>query len=168
MARPLRPQFPGAVYHINARGNDRQDIYYDEKDRMRFLRKFRRQSTLATTLQVSRHGASTANYSNSITLPSGLPNQQSRHQRDFNQRQITRIVFQALKETHEKYNFLVHHVILMSNHYHPSTRFTCSPRLRSGQAGQAACPPWFPILIVEPQAVSAGVVCRLTGPSEGI
>ncbi len=102
MARPLRPQFPGAVYHINAQGNDRQDIYYDEKDRMRFLRKFRRQSTLATTLQLSRHGASTANYSNSITLPSGLPNQQSRHRRDFNHRQITRIVFQALKETHEK------------------------------------------------------------------
>lgn len=38
MARPLRPQFPGAVYHINARGNDRQDIYYDEKDRIRFLK----------------------------------------------------------------------------------------------------------------------------------
>jgi len=36
----------------------------------------------------------------------------------FNQRQVTRIVFQALKETHEKYNFLVHHFILMSNHYH--------------------------------------------------
>ena len=36
----------------------------------------------------------------------------------FNQRQITRIVFQAIKETHEKYNFLVHHVVLMSNHYH--------------------------------------------------
>ena len=38
MARPLRPQFPGAVYHINARGNDRKDIYYDEKDRIRFLK----------------------------------------------------------------------------------------------------------------------------------
>jgi putative transposase len=36
----------------------------------------------------------------------------------FNQRPITRIVFQALKETIEKYNLLVHHVVLMSNHYH--------------------------------------------------
>ena len=36
----------------------------------------------------------------------------------FDQRQITRIVFKALKEPHEKYNFLVHHVVLMSNHYH--------------------------------------------------
>jgi len=36
----------------------------------------------------------------------------------FDKRQITRIVFQALKETHEKYNVLIHHVVLMSNHYH--------------------------------------------------
>jgi putative transposase len=36
----------------------------------------------------------------------------------FNQRQIIRIFFNALKETHEKYTFLVHHVVLMSNHYH--------------------------------------------------
>ena len=36
----------------------------------------------------------------------------------FNQRQVIRIFFQALKETHEKYNFLIHHVVLMSNHYH--------------------------------------------------
>ena len=36
----------------------------------------------------------------------------------FDQRRITRIFFRALKETHEKYNFLIHHVVLMSNHYH--------------------------------------------------
>lgn len=36
----------------------------------------------------------------------------------FNQRQITRIVFRALNETHKKYNLLIHHVVLMSNHYH--------------------------------------------------
>jgi putative transposase len=36
----------------------------------------------------------------------------------FNQRQVTRIFFQALKETHEKYSFLIHHVVLLSNHYH--------------------------------------------------
>ena len=38
MARSLRPQFPGAVYHITARGNDRRNIYYDEKDNLRFLK----------------------------------------------------------------------------------------------------------------------------------
>jgi len=38
MARPLRPQFPGAVYHITARGNNKQNIYYDEPDKIRFLK----------------------------------------------------------------------------------------------------------------------------------
>jgi len=38
MARPLRPQFPGALYHITARGNDKQDIFYDERDNLRFLK----------------------------------------------------------------------------------------------------------------------------------
>lgn len=36
----------------------------------------------------------------------------------FDKRQITRIFFNALRETHEKYNLLIHHVVLMSNHYH--------------------------------------------------
>jgi len=36
----------------------------------------------------------------------------------FNQRQVTRIFFKALKEAIEKYHLLVHHVVLMSNHYH--------------------------------------------------
>jgi REP element-mobilizing transposase RayT len=38
MARSLRVQYPGAVYHISSRGNSRQDIYLDEKDRLRFLK----------------------------------------------------------------------------------------------------------------------------------
>lgn len=38
MARQLRPQFPGAVYHIIARGNDKQTIYYDQQDKLRFLK----------------------------------------------------------------------------------------------------------------------------------
>src|SRR3990172_6988665 len=37
MARPLRIQFPGAVYHITCRGNDRRDIFRDDKDRTTFL-----------------------------------------------------------------------------------------------------------------------------------
>jgi hypothetical protein len=27
MARPLRLQFPGGIYHVTARGNDRQAIF---------------------------------------------------------------------------------------------------------------------------------------------
>ena len=37
MARPLRIEFPGAVYHITSRGNARQDIFTDDDDRTDFL-----------------------------------------------------------------------------------------------------------------------------------
>jgi REP element-mobilizing transposase RayT len=37
MARPLRLEFPGAVYHITARGNCRNAIFIDDADRHRFL-----------------------------------------------------------------------------------------------------------------------------------
>jgi putative transposase len=34
MARPLRIQFPGAVYHVTARGNRQSPIFHDEVDRL--------------------------------------------------------------------------------------------------------------------------------------
>ena len=37
MARPLRLEFPGALYHLTARGNARQPIYRDDTDRRDFL-----------------------------------------------------------------------------------------------------------------------------------
>ncbi len=37
MARPLRLEFPGALYHVTARGNARQKIFLDKEDRHRFL-----------------------------------------------------------------------------------------------------------------------------------
>jgi REP-associated tyrosine transposase len=37
MARPLRLEFPGAIYHITARGNARELIFHDETDRETFL-----------------------------------------------------------------------------------------------------------------------------------
>jgi len=33
MARPLRIQFEGAVYHVTSRGNAQQDIFLDDEDR---------------------------------------------------------------------------------------------------------------------------------------
>jgi putative transposase len=33
MARPLRVQFSGALYHVTARGNERKPIFRDERDR---------------------------------------------------------------------------------------------------------------------------------------
>lgn len=37
MARPLRIEYPGAVYHITSRGNARERIYLDDEDYEAFL-----------------------------------------------------------------------------------------------------------------------------------
>ena len=37
MARPLRIEFPGALYHISSRGNERRRIFRDDVDRKMFL-----------------------------------------------------------------------------------------------------------------------------------
>ena len=37
MTRPLRIEYPDAVYHITARGNGRQAIFHDEQDYLKFL-----------------------------------------------------------------------------------------------------------------------------------
>ena len=37
MARPLRIEYPGAVYHVTARGNARAAVFLDDDDRRRFL-----------------------------------------------------------------------------------------------------------------------------------
>ena len=38
MVRPLRPTFPGAVYHLTTRGNARPKIFFIDDDRDLFLR----------------------------------------------------------------------------------------------------------------------------------
>jgi len=37
MARPARVAPPGGVFHISSRGNRRQEIFTDDRDRLRFL-----------------------------------------------------------------------------------------------------------------------------------
>ena len=37
MVRPLRIEFPGAVYHVTSRGNAKQAIFIDDEDRGRFF-----------------------------------------------------------------------------------------------------------------------------------
>ena len=37
MARPLRIEYPGAVYHLTSRGNERRAIFTDDQDREGFL-----------------------------------------------------------------------------------------------------------------------------------
>lgn len=39
MARPLRIEYPGAVYHVICRGNNRENIFKDDRDRRRYLDK---------------------------------------------------------------------------------------------------------------------------------
>lgn len=39
MARALRIEYPGAVYHVMARGNQGQRIFADDLDRKRWLEK---------------------------------------------------------------------------------------------------------------------------------
>jgi putative transposase len=48
MARPPRAQVPGGIFHITARGNRRQEIFFDDRDRRRFLE--------LLGAAVSRHG----------------------------------------------------------------------------------------------------------------
>lgn len=38
MARPLRIEYSGAIYHVTARGNTRSDIYLEDADRKAFLK----------------------------------------------------------------------------------------------------------------------------------
>src|SRR5215212_3882522 len=37
MARPLRIEFPGAVYHVTSRGDRREPIFVDDEDRQGLL-----------------------------------------------------------------------------------------------------------------------------------
>src|SRR5438093_96617 len=37
MSRPLRLEFPGSLWHVTVRGNERRDIFLDDTDRNRFL-----------------------------------------------------------------------------------------------------------------------------------
>ena len=39
MARPIRIEYPGAVYHIITRGNNRQAVFRDDQDRRTYLKK---------------------------------------------------------------------------------------------------------------------------------
>ena len=41
MARPLRIEYPGATYHVTARGNERTEIFRDKEDRQKLLDQLR-------------------------------------------------------------------------------------------------------------------------------
>lgn len=37
MTRPIRIEFPNALYHVTARGDRREDVFDDDEDRVPFL-----------------------------------------------------------------------------------------------------------------------------------
>ena len=37
MSRKLRIEYPGAMYHVMNRGDQREDIFRDDEDRQKFL-----------------------------------------------------------------------------------------------------------------------------------
>jgi putative transposase len=53
MARPLRINYPGAIYHITCRGNERRAIFDDDADRLAFQRRL---MTCVSTYQLRLHG----------------------------------------------------------------------------------------------------------------
>jgi hypothetical protein len=50
MSRPLRLEFEGAFWHITSRGNERKDIFREDRDQLLFL------SLLATAVKRFRWG----------------------------------------------------------------------------------------------------------------
>lgn len=46
MGRPLRIEYPGALYHITSRGNERKDIFLEDEDRYEFLSGKRKKGTV--------------------------------------------------------------------------------------------------------------------------
>ena len=53
MARPLRIEYAGALYHVTSRGDRRENIYHDDKDRLTWLDVF---SQVCTRFNWSCHG----------------------------------------------------------------------------------------------------------------
>jgi REP-associated tyrosine transposase len=37
MSRPLRIEYEGALYHVTSRGNERKDIFYSDRDKLKYL-----------------------------------------------------------------------------------------------------------------------------------
>jgi hypothetical protein len=48
MARPLRLEFEGAIYHLLGRGNARQRIFASERDRIEFLKLLRKKKGVSS------------------------------------------------------------------------------------------------------------------------
>jgi putative transposase len=90
MARPLRPQFPGAIYHLICRGNAQQEVFADHADRQRFLRMLaettwhRHWSLFAYCLMNNHYHLCVE--TTEATLASGMRDLNGRYAQSFNRR----------------------------------------------------------------------------------
>ena len=74
MARPLRIEYPGALYHVTSRGNEQKDVFKSQRDREKFLSYLesagvRYGAVIHTWCLMSNH------YHLLIETPSGNPSQ---------------------------------------------------------------------------------------------
>ena len=52
MARPLRIEYPGAVYHVTSRGNEKKPVFKTDTDRQNFLNTLQRVNGTSTNATV--------------------------------------------------------------------------------------------------------------------
>lgn len=78
MARPLRITYPGAVYHITSRGNERKDIFKSQADREKFL-SYLESATLRYDAIIHVYCLMTNHYHLLLETPSGNLSQIMRH-----------------------------------------------------------------------------------------
>ena len=78
MARPLRIQYPDAVYHVTCRGNEKQNIYRDDADRSRFLQQLN-QSVNIYTVKLHSYVLMTNHFHLLVETPLGNLSEFMRH-----------------------------------------------------------------------------------------
>jgi REP element-mobilizing transposase RayT len=97
MARPLRLEFPGAVYHITSRGNEKNPIFLSNKDRTLFL------NTLEKTIDKYKwvcHAYCLMDNHYHLLIDTPLPNLSS------GMRQLNSVYTQAFNKRHKRIGHL--------------------------------------------------------------
>ncbi|WP_367268239.1 transposase, partial [uncultured Thiohalocapsa sp.] len=114
MARPLRIEFPGALYHVTSRGDRREPIYEDDADReggtgsvLASCHRRRYDSYMARPLRIEFPGAL-------YHVTSRGDRREPIYEDDADREQF----LATLAEVVERYNWLCHAYCLMTNHYH--------------------------------------------------
>ncbi len=138
MSRPLRLAFPGAVYHLTARGNAQQDIFLDAVDRDAFLAILGR--------EIDQHGWNCYAYclmdnhyhllieTPEANLAPGMQRLNSRYAQRFNRRhQRVGHLFQG------RYKSIV---VDRERHLLELTRYIVLNPVRAGMVAQAGAWPW--------------------------